>query len=402
MKIRMIGAALVVAVAFSPVPGKADMSASDLGIKVAEKLVGSILSQAVGFGFDSLFGNSPQQGATIEQISDAIATGFQNAALRETQVDNQNLSSAIGIYVKSLSATENWNTVENIVNATANVQNRVVEYTTTDNFLKMMPLFISGTNARLAFMSEKLRYIEVTNTAARKEQRYYIGHEAYNALKNMATLMTEKLGDPARASWPCIKKEPDQRLYFPIGAIRGRNVTEKRVDVSKQYCIGNGRIVKEEFPDKYLNSMGNKFPDKAVINLSGVGLMKTTDIMEIRGKPLFQFAYKRVPVRKEYHLFNAPTLFAAQVWRSNKAHVGYADVWGDLTGLIVGWLRVVQAGDPGKLNESLQYAAMCGVRIDILKARFNSSGFNNWVNSTFAPKFRGSRDWATHNGYPTI
>jgi hypothetical protein len=354
MNKRMIAVVLGLAAFSLSTPCFAQGSlATKWGEKLAEKAITSIFGSLVGKGFESIFGDSGPKGPTLAEISDAISKGFENAALQETMVDNQNLSAAIRTYVYTQSKADNWVKLENIVEATANVQSRVTNYASKVNFMQVMPLFVSATNARIAFMTEQMRYQDSVDPTSAAHIKRLLGTELVLALTWFTDMMNTDFGDPRRGEWPCMHKEANQRIYFPIGAIKGMNLTEKGNDISTQWCFGNGRIIKDSVGESRARKQ-LKFPgvfgDSQVINMGGVATARSTDIMPIHGAPMVQFVARDSTKDYTYKLHTTPNLYSARMLRNQINLTAYPKELGDLKTQVINWLEIINATAPDEMT----------------------------------------------------
>lgn len=99
--------------------------------------------------------------------------------------------------------------------------------------MKMIPAFVMAWNMRLAFAAERYG-INKIETDKEKVALY-----AVQGLEYLEKYMREEFSDPNRHKIPCVQKSPTTALRIN-GAI-GLNWTEKGIDVSRQYCLGNSR-----------------------------------------------------------------------------------------------------------------------------------------------------------------
>jgi hypothetical protein len=206
--------------------------ATDLGAKVAEKILTSIAGEGAGKLMAVIFGGT-EQPLTIQQVEGAINSAFSKAAVREINGDVGGLVNKVNDYAPS----RNEAFVQDLIDRTGDIKGDIDAQITRDNSMSLLPHFLSIWNTRLGFAAERYRR---TKNADDKSK---IADIAIDGLKSLEGYLTNDFSDPKRNNWPCVKKARETELTLNGGV--GSNWSEKAVDVSTQYCYGNGRVLKQ-------------------------------------------------------------------------------------------------------------------------------------------------------------
>lgn len=399
-------AALVVVLAMGPVtnPAVAQSGAADLGIKLAEKVVSSMIGAGAAKVFHEFFNSGPDP-LTVQDVEGAISRGLEHAAATNAVAEKNAMLTAIRVYNHALHDAINVGRIRTIIDQSGLVFAQVKTHINKAEFMRVMPAYITARNVRLTFLAEEYRYIGVPIIgdsletqatgaqleAAQKAARTIIAQEALEGLHFLGKFMSEDFFDPNRRRNPCLIKSPNTVIYFPSG-IAGSNRSEKGNDISKQYCLGNGRIIKQgldtgKIEKFYKGQSTRRMVDPFVINMNGVGTMLSTDIMKVHTKNKWQFVSKTKVGPAKYRLHTASSLAVAQIVRNFYNTQAYPSELGNLRVQMLSWLDVIQAYDETYLLEGMKEAYLAGYTdFNALMKRYpkEASKFHTWIKQTIA------------------
>ncbi|MDX1738537.1 MAG: hypothetical protein R3261_09885 [Alphaproteobacteria bacterium] len=372
--------------------------ATDLGKSVAKSIVGAIAGKGAEEVIGLIFGTKKNE-LTIGQVKTAIDDAFAKAELKDIQGEFNGIANQVDDYRPgSGTALED---AGNIVTATGNFQGNLEAHMTPQNSIKTIPLYVSVTNSRIAFAAERYRLETID------DNRAAITRAAISGLHGLHHYIDEKMTDPKRGHWPCVKKDKETKLN--INGADGTNWTEKVIDVSTQYCIGNGRVLKAGAFGRILKTgeVDSKkeaetiralhlIADGSVVNLNGAYYMKNTDMGRTSNSGIYMFA-RRIDVHgKEYFLEASKSRHFAHMLRNHYFLTKYPSDLGDLHAQVLAWVDIVQAtGANDELLEALNTAAKLGIGWNTLKNRYNNADFENAIDRTAAFLVRTSNETRT-------
>ncbi|TNE27186.1 MAG: hypothetical protein EP349_09520 [Alphaproteobacteria bacterium] len=357
-------------------------AATDLGAKVAEKIITSIAGEGAGKLMALIFGGDDNP-LTLEQVEQAINSAFAKAAIKDVKGDRNGLMNQVRYYNPDPERDTNQtlDDVRDVLRDTGNIQGDITEQITKENSRTTIPLFISIWNVRLAFAAERYR---LNKLDSEKEK---IAGEAVFGLQNLEHYLSGYFYDTKRDD-PCVAKDVSTQL--PINGARGTNWTEKAIDISTWYCIGNGRVMKADVYDHILgHEIGsaddvNKIKalgllrDAGVVNLNGAAYMKNTDIGRDGG--LYLFARRMDNMGRKAFLEVSPSKQFAYMLRNHYFVKYYPRELGDLHSLILGWVDIAQAtGTEMQIRQALMTAMDLGIGWDTLKHRYNNEAHEEYV-----------------------
>jgi len=365
MKSKLISIFAMATLAFAASTSTAaESTVGNLGMKIAEKIISAVAGEIIG----DLFGDGPS-GLTKAEVAQAINDAFEKATTQEMNQMQQALANKIRIYDQG-----NYDQAWEIMNDAGNLQALVESHISKGNSTVAIPAFVAAWNARLTFAAEGYR-IQGTDSAKQR-----IVTESLHGLSYLNSYMRNYFRDTTRNNNPCIKKVAETRLRLN-GAV-GSNMTEKlasampfkRIDVSTQYCFGNGRVLKDNPKVLQMAAMMTSFSDDAVINLGGAWYMRTTDMGKALHEDLWLFAGKTSATGNDYFLEQSKSEEFAHMLRNQYILRRYPDDLGDLHSNVLGWIDIVKAmhTTTSEMRTALNYAVKLGIGWNTLKSRYKA------------------------------
>ncbi len=340
-------------------------SSSDLGAKLAENVVNAILGEAGNKIMGEIFGTGPKP-LTKEEVADIINSAFEKATSQDITEKRIALANKIRLY-KSGNYDQAWE----IMNDAGDLQALVESHISKGNSTVAIPAYVAAWNARLAFAAEAYR---ITQDPHDKHQ---VAIEALHGLTYLNSYLREDFRDTIRGSNPCIQKSPATKLRLN-GAV-GYNLSEKDVDISTQYCYGNGRVVKTQ-QGAAMAKAYHHASDSQVVNLGGAWYMRTTDMGKALHEDLWLFAGRKSSTGNEYFLEQSRSEEYAYIRRNQYIINHYPQELGNLHNNILGWVDIVKATQntaTSQFDSALKYAIKLGVGWNTLKQRYPNSDVHN-------------------------
>jgi hypothetical protein len=146
----MLSVVVALFMTFVRVPASEASAATDLGQKVAEKILTSIAGEGAGKVFALIFGGEDNP-LTIGQVEGAINSAFTKAAVKQINGDVNGLNSKVGDYLPSRDEAF----VQDLIDKTGYIKGDIDAQMVHDNALDLIPNFLSIWNTRLAFTAER-------------------------------------------------------------------------------------------------------------------------------------------------------------------------------------------------------------------------------------------------------
>ncbi|WP_144391777.1 hypothetical protein [Pleionea sediminis] len=384
--------------------------ATDLGMKLAEKVAGLLIGEA----FSSIFGGE-DPAATPEQVQNIVDQGFNTAALNEVQVEMGSVMSSIDTYNYTLDYKYNGQIINDIVSQTGTVQTRVGVHMNHDNFVSLIKTYMTASTVRLAFLSERRRYVkedgqeEIDNlssadAAAKGKQmaaelaakiqgeNSAIAGAALESVTDLANFFYEDFYEKGPGTQGCLYKYPETPWSFPDGRL-GANMDMSGKDRSTVTCRSYGNILPQGTqPAEYMGSIATITAGKHgwPMNVFGTTPWQTTDVMPIHKDDLWAFSIKKWnnnpgPHIYDYHMFVVKGEDLARYVRNLNSITKYPNWFGDVEGQALTWIDIIASnGNDNQLSSALKKATELGVLhtklVDRYKAKHPGvvANFEQW------------------------
>lgn len=396
-------------------PQTADANAAtDLGVKLAEKVAGLLIGEA----FSSIFGGD-NPAATPREVQNIVDEGFNTAALNEVQVEIGSVMSSIDTYNYKLGYKYNGQIITDIVNQAGTVQNQVSVHMNHNNFVPLIKTYMTASTVRLAFLSERRRYVkedgqeEIDNLsaadAAAKGQQMAaelasqiqgensaIAGAALESVSDLANFFYEDFYEKGPGTQGCIYKYPQTPWSSPNGVL-GSNTDYDNKDRSTVTCRHYNSIIPQglSYPQaKFL--LGSWDKTKQPMNIFGTTPWQTTDVMAINKNDLWAFSIKKWNNNPgahvyDYHMLVVKSEDLARYVRNLNSITKYSDWFGDVEGQALSWIDIIASnGNDDQLSSALKKATELGVLHSKLVSRYQVkhpavvASFEQWFSSKLA------------------
>jgi hypothetical protein len=381
---------------------------TDVGVKLAEKVATLLIGEA----FSSIFGGD-DPAATPQEVQNIVDAGFNQAALNEVQVELGSVMSSIDAYNWTSDYKYNGQIINDIVSQTGTVQTQVGVHMSHDNFVSLIKTYMTASTVRLAFLSERRRYIQVegqeeiddlsTEDAATKGaqmaaelaaniqgENAIIASAALEGVSDLANYFYEDFFEKGPGSQGCIYKYPESPWSLPTG-ILGSNTDYDDKDRSTVTCRHYNAIIPQGLT--YLQA---KFasttwdPKTQPMEIFGTTPWQNTDVMAINKDDLWAFSFKKWPNNVGPHQFDYHMLVVkgedlARYVRNLNSITKYPDLFGDVEGQVISWIDIIASnGNNDQLSSALKKATELGVEHSKLTSRYQAkhasvvAAFEQW------------------------
>ncbi|MFC3032329.1 hypothetical protein ACFOEE_07350 [Pseudoalteromonas fenneropenaei] len=404
-------------------------AATDVGIKIGEKVASLILGEV----FSSIF-DKGDPAATPQQVQDIVNNGFNKAAMDEIDIQLSNVMSSISDYNYTLSYTTNLTTVESIRNSAGAVQSAVAVKMSNGNFMQLAKTYITATNVRLAFLSERRRYIKLKGekavvagemtaaelTAQIAEENRITAQAAFDSLTDLAKFFYAHFYDTTPHTQGCLYKYPETPWVSSRGLI-GQNKDTIGVDRSTVTCRNYKQIPPVGAPKDiyYTSPAGAIMMYGAPISPGNEVPFNSTDIMEVHKNEYRAFSIKKYanltgPFALDFHMLVVKGDDLARYVRNLNLITKYPNELGDVESQVISWIDIIAAyGNNDQLVYAMRKATQIGVLQNKLTDRYKArhaaavasqeqwfkGKLNEWgLAQTNAPT---RIEFSTTNHYPT-
>lgn len=361
-------------------PQQAQATATtDLGMKLAEKVAGLLVGEA----FSSIFGGS-DPAATPQEVQNIVNSGFNKAALNEIQVEIGTVMTTINTYNYTLSFDFNDSIIGGIIEQTGKVQTQVGIHMNHDNFMTLIPTYMSASTVQLAFLSERRRYVQLDGenqikvindnadfTAQQKADKIAevkaqlatriqgenqtIAHIALQSITHLADFFYEDFYERGPASQGCIYKYPETPWVAP-----------NYISPSNKDFSGNDRstVTCRDYAPLLNDHVTANTPYK---HITAFTPWKTTDIMPVHNNDFWAFSIKKWdsnpgPHDQDYHMLVVKGEDLARYIRNLNSITKYSSVLGDIEGQVLSWMDIIAShGDINQLASATMKATKLGV-----------------------------------------
>ncbi|GLX79043.1 hypothetical protein tinsulaeT_23830 [Thalassotalea insulae] len=386
---------------------------TDVGVKLAEK----VASLLIGEAFSSIFGGD-DPAATPEQVQNIVDAGFNKAALNEVQVEIGSVMSSIDTYNYTLDYKYNGQIVNDIVSQTGTVQTQVGVHMNHDNFVSLIKTYMSASTVRLAFLSERRRYVqlegqeEIDNLsaadAASKGQQMaadlaaniqgenaVIAGAALESVSDLANFFYEDFYEKGPGTQGCIYKYPESPWSFPDGRLAS-NIDGAGKDRSTVTCRNYAKLIPQGTTFiEYMGTAGAITASKYgwPMNIFGTTPWQTTDVMPIHKDDLWAFSIKKWqnnpgPHQFDYHMMVVKGEDLARYVRNLNSISKYPVLFGDVESQAITWIDIIASnGNSDQLSSALKKATELGVEHSKLTSRYKAkhpavvAAFEQWYQS---------------------
>lgn len=382
MKLLLSVLSVTCLLSVSTLPGQAKASmATDIGVKITEKVVSAVLGEAASKAMAAIFGTGPDP-LTLAQVEGAIKNAFAQAALKDIRGDRNGLMNQVNIYSGEVTATRTATAIlgdiGRLLVASGNIDGDIAEQITPENSMTTIPVFISVWNTRLAFLGERYR---ISQSAGDKA---LIAEETVKGMEKLEKYLEQKYVDPKRKNFHCVQK--DRNFVWRYHGVDASDWSEKGHDVTTQYCFGNGWVVrKDAFGNKPVTqkmAQVAKFNRKLLVDMGASHFMRTTDLGQDGPDPPYTFARRMDKNASKYFLEASPSKGFAKMLRNHyivKYNTGRFEL-GKLHEQILGWVNLAKAtGSKGQYLVAAGYAMNLGIGWNILKSKYGDSEIGNHI-----------------------
>jgi murein DD-endopeptidase MepM/ murein hydrolase activator NlpD len=374
---------------------------TDVGVKLAEK----VASLLIGEAFSSIFGGD-DPAATPQEVQNIVDAGFNKAALNEVQVELGSVMSSIDTYNWTSDYKYNGQIINDIVNQTGKVQTQVGVHMNHDNFVSLIKTYMTASTVRLAFLSERRRYIQVegqeeiddlsaadaaskgTQMAADlaaniQGENAIIASAALESVTGLANYFYEDFFETGPGSQGCIYKYPETPWVAP-NYISQSNRDMATNDRSTVTCRNYGPMI----------GMTATMP--VPIYLKDTTPWQNTDVMAINKDDLWAFSFKKWPKnvgphQYDYHMLVVKGEDLARYVRNLNSITKYPDLFGDVEGQVISWIDIIASnGNNDQLSSALKKATELGVEHSKLTSRYQAkhasvvAAFEQWYQGKLA------------------
>jgi len=397
-------------------PQKAEANAAtDLGVKLAEKVAGLLIGEA----FSSIFGGD-DPAATPQEVQNIVNAGFNQAALDEIQVDLGTVMTSINKYNYTLSYKFNGQTIGDIIEHTGKVQTQVGVHMNHDNFMSLAKTYMSASTVQLAFLSERRRYVQLDAeekiddinenndlTAQQKADKIKevkadlatqiqgennaIAGAALESVTGLANFFYEDFYEKGPSHQGCIYKYPETPWSTPNG-ILGRNRDYDNKDRSTVTCRNYAYIIPQgmSWEVASMTPRNTGVPSMSPLKIFGTTPWQSTDVMAIHKDDLWAFSIKKWnsnpgPHDQDYHMMVVKGEELARYIRNLNSITKYQDTLGNVEGIVLSWLDIVVShGNFDQFASAAMKATKLGVEHSKIANRYREkhpawvSEFDKW------------------------
>ncbi len=385
-------------------------AATDLGMKLAEKVAGLIIGEA----FSSIFGGD-NPAATPDEVQKIVNDGFNKAAMNEIEVELGSVMSSLDAYNWRLDYQYNSNTIDSVIEQTGTIRTQVGVHMSHSNFMTLAKTYMAASSVRLAFLSERRRYVkfdgqqaiddlsgdDIANKAQQmgselagkiESENQIIAKTALDSVSALANFFYEDFYEKGPGNQGCIYKYPETPWSFPDGRL-GANTDISGKDRSTVTCRSYGNILPQGTqPAQYIGMMATITSGKYgwPMNVFGTTPWQTTDVMPIHKDDLWAFSIKKWdsnpgPHDQDYHMLVVKGEDLSRYVRNLNSITKYSDALGDIEGQVMSWIDIIAAnGNDDQLISALKKATELGVEHVKLVNRYKTkhagviSSFEQW------------------------
>ncbi|NVJ62559.1 MAG: hypothetical protein HWE27_19385 [Gammaproteobacteria bacterium] len=379
-------------------------AATDLGMKLAEKVAGLLIGEA----FSSIFGGE-NPAATPQEVQNIVNAGFNQAALNEIEVDLGTVMSSINKYNYTLSYKFNGQTIGDIIEQTGKVQTQVGVHMNHNNFMTLAKTYMSASTVQLAFLSERRRYVQLEAeekiesinddndlTAQQKADKITdvkadlatqiqgenntIAGAALESVTGLANFFYEDFYEKGPGSQGCIYKYPETPWVAP-NFVAANNKDFAMNDRPTVTCRNYGPML------KMTSTVGAPF---IPVDIFGTTPWQSTDVMATHKDDLWAFSIKKWssnpgPHDNDYHMLVIKGEDLSRYVRNLNSITKYQESLGDVEGMVLSWIDIVIAhGDVNQSASALMKATKLGIEHSKLVNRYKAKHaelvyhFNVW------------------------
>lgn len=332
------GLILALSILFAP----AVQAQTGFAAQIGTKLITSVLGALAGHGINSIFGQGPQP-VTAAELGEALDDSFKAEALKEVEADVANLRSKVRSYQKSASAESRRDQIDAITDLADHIRATAqIRIHSDGQFFELLPDYLMATNVWLAFKAER-KFVSLADDAtaaeteaAFTEANHIVAGEAVHALSTVNDFYYHDFVDTGKRR--CYVKQPHQKFFNLTGddignEVRIRKKKSKKLDITTKYC---GRAVNDFLKKTPFRSFhkGLKF----VINPAFGSGRSFKHPKKTEWYFTYENAIARSNERGEYILAGPyGSKSAADKARVGHAIVFYADLLGDVPGMVRAW-----------------------------------------------------------------
>lgn len=371
---------------------------ADVGSKVAEKVASMILGEV----FDSIFGKE-NPAATAQQVQEIVKDAFNKEALDNIGIKMDSVFSSIADYNYKLDyATTNSQIIYDLQTRSNEIQSAIEHHMSHANFMALLKTYMAASTVRIAFLSERRRYVKLAGDAAVaagtetaeelaakiQGENNIIANAAFQSLSDVADFFYEDFYETGPSTQGCLYKYPVTPWVTSNGFL-GLNQDVYFRDRSTVTCRNYSNIKKDPsfLPEPVRFALANDYGITPALQTT----FKSTDIMEVHKDDLWAFSIKKWannpgPHVLDYHMIVVKNQDLARQVRNINSITKYPEQLGDIEGQVITWLDIIATTDQstGLLLQGLRKAVELGVDYELLSNRYKAkhsntiANFNSW------------------------
>ncbi|HEY9030577.1 MAG TPA: hypothetical protein VIM93_04390 [Kangiella sp.] len=377
--------------------------ATDLGMKLAEKVAGLIIGEA----FTSLFGDdSTPPAVTKAEVQSIVDAGFSQAALDALQVSVGKINKGLDIFNHLSPWSDNTVAIGLILEGTGDAWSQATQNINHDNFVPVVRAYMTAVTVRLVFLSERRRFKKETReeaidsvgigtdmtaqqiadkkeeltrkmVAEMNEESRIIASTALDALTDMSNFFYEDFYENGPAKQGCIYKYPE--TPWVTNGVLGSNTDTEDKNRATVNCRHYDWILPQGVSYKtYKGMIDGKLggSDYTAMNIFATTPWQSTDVMPVHRNDYWAFSFKKWqnnpgPHIYDYHMMVVKGEDLARYVRNLNSITKYPNWFGDIEGLALRWIDIIAAnGDTNQFASALMKATKLGVEHSTLVNRY--------------------------------
>ena len=372
---------------------------ADVGSKVAEKVASMILEEVFG----SIFAKE-DPAATAQEVQDIVENAFNKEALDNIGIKMDSVFSSISDYNYKLDyADTNSQIIYDLQTRSNEIQSAIEHHMSHANFMALVKTYMAASTVRIAFLSERRRYVKIAGDAAIaagtetaeelaakiESENNIIANAALQSLSDVADFFYEDFYETGPSTQGCLYKYPVTPWVTSNGII-GLNTDIANQDRSTVTCRNYPSV---RVDTTGMNQYQNGFMGMVVAGVSPSAQtpFNSTDIMEVHKDDLWAFSIKKWannpgPHAQDYHMIVVKNQDLARHIRNVNSITKYPELIGDIEGQVITWLDIIATTDQSTslMLQGLKKAVELGIDYELLSNRYKAkhdntvANFNSW------------------------
>ncbi len=374
MRLKTFLASLVLVLVLGLSPTNRVHAQVGLASSVGKALAGSIVKALLGKGLEAIFGGESQ--LTQEELVKAIADGFNKAALDSISTDVTTLKQDLADYVPTTYA-DSINVLDRMRGHASNIQSGVLTHMNKANFMKLVPLYMTASNVRMAMLAE-MRRLNIQDGGNQKIADDYavrIAHVASEAIVQLNGFFLESFFDPKlgwqtfRDAGQCIHKKAGAHYYNSTGQKMANQVTKIKMAVGlggfggPLYQVINPQDMSTKWCPRSQGEVFTFESNSKAGSLIEVWKVSWNNIYKVPKHDLYSVLYKKKTALGSVYYYDLhKSKEGARIARAYFSSSSYPDTLGDVAGQVRGFFDVVMAS--GTSAEKLSAAKHSALFVD--------------------------------------